>query len=198
MELVTPVEGTIKIGESVKITYVDQMRGKLDPDKTVWEQLSDGQDVIKLGAVDANGRGINGPVREVNSRAYCSWFNFSGADQSRKVGVLSGGERNRLNLAMMVKEGANVLLLDEPTNDLDVNTMRALEEAIDTFAGCIMVISHDRWFLDRVCTHLLAFESDGEVVWFDGNWSEYAEWRRQKYGKDADTPHRGVYRKLQR
>ncbi|HRR03189.1 MAG TPA: energy-dependent translational throttle protein EttA, partial [Treponemataceae bacterium] len=198
MELVTPVSGSIKIGESVKLTYVDQMRGKLDPEKTVWEQLSDGQDVIKLGAVDASGRGINGPVREVNSRAYCSWFNFSGADQSRKVGVLSGGERNRLNLAMMVKEGANVLLLDEPTNDLDVNTMRALEDAIDTFAGCIMVISHDRWFLDRVCTHILAFESDGEVVWYDGNWSEYAEWRRQKYGKEADTPHRGVYRKLQR
>ncbi len=174
------------------------MRGKLDPDKTVWEQLSDGLDVIKLGAVDANGRGINGPVREVNSRAYCSWFNFSGADQSRKVGVLSGGERNRLNLAMMVKEGANVLLLDEPTNDLDVNTMRALEEALESFAGCVLVVSHDRWFLDRVCTHLIAFEADGEVVWYDGNWSEYAEWRHERYGKEADTPHRGVYRKLQR
>ncbi len=196
--VVTPDAGTIKLGETVKLTYVDQMRGKLDPDKTVWEQLSDGLDVIKLGAVDANGRGINGPVREVNSRAYCSWFNFSGADQSRKVGVLSGGERNRLNMAMMVKEGANVLLLDEPTNDLDVNTMRALEEALDSFAGCAMVVSHDRWFLDRVCTHLIAFEADGEVIWYDGNWSEYAEWRRAKYGKEADTPHRGVYRKLQR
>ncbi len=198
MAIVKPDAGTIKLGETVKLTYVDQMRGKLDPNKTVWEQLSDGLDVIKLGAVDSNGRGINGPVREVNSRAYCSWFNFSGADQSRKVGVLSGGERNRLNMAMMVKEGANVLLLDEPTNDLDVNTMRALEEALDSFAGCAMVVSHDRWFLDRVCTHLIAFEADGEVIWYDGNWSEYAEWRKAKYGKDADTPHRGVYRKLQR
>lgn len=196
--IVKPDAGSIKLGETVKLTYVDQMRGKLDPDKTVWEQLSDGLDVIKLGAVDESGRGINGPVREVNSRAYCSWFNFSGADQSRKVGVLSGGERNRLNLAMMVKEGANLLLLDEPTNDLDVNTMRALEEALDSFAGCAMVVSHDRWFLDRVCTHLIAFEADGEVLWYDGNWSEYAEWRRAKYGKEADTPHRGVYRKLQR
>jgi len=196
--IVKPDAGAIKLGETVKLTYVDQMRGKLDPDKTVWEQLSDGLDVIKLGAVDSNGRGVNGPVREVNSRAYCSWFNFSGADQSRKVGVLSGGERNRLNMAMMVKEGANVLLLDEPTNDLDVNTMRALEEALDSFAGCAMVVSHDRWFLDRVCTHLIAFEADGEVIWYDGNWSEYAEWRRAKYGKEADTPHRGVYRKLQR
>ncbi len=196
--IVKPDSGSIKIGETVKLTYVDQMRGLLDPNKTVFEQLSGGSDIIKLGAVDSNGRGINGPVREVNSRAYCSWFNFSGADQSRKVGVLSGGERNRLNLAMMVKEGANVLLLDEPTNDLDVNTMRALEEALDTFAGCAMVVSHDRWFLDRVCTHLIAFEADGEVIWYDGNWSEYAEWRREKYGKDADTPHRGVYRKLGR
>lgn len=196
--IVKPDAGTIKLGETVKLTYVDQMRGKLDPDKTVYEQLSGGADIIKLGAMDQNGRGINGPVREVNSRAYCSWFNFSGADQSRKVGVLSGGERNRLNLAMMVKEAANVLLLDEPTNDLDVNTLRALEEALDSFAGCAMVVSHDRWFLDRVCTHLIAFESDGEVIWYDGNWSEYAEWRKEKFGKDADTPHRGVYRKLER
>ncbi len=196
--IMTPDSGTIRLGETVKLTYVDQMRGKLDPNLTVYEQLSGGADIIKLGAMDANGRPLNGPVREVNSRAYCSWFNFSGADQSRKVGVLSGGERNRLNLAMMVKEAANVLLLDEPTNDLDVNTMRALEEALDSFAGCAMVISHDRWFLDRVCTHLIAFEADGEVVWYDGNWSEYAEWRREKYGTDADTPHRGVYRKLER
>jgi len=196
--IMKPDAGTIRLGDTVKLTYVDQMRGKLDPNKTVYEQLSDGYDIIKLGAMDANGRGINGPLREVNSRAYCSWFNFSGADQSRKVGVLSGGERNRLNLAMMVKEAANVLLLDEPTNDLDVNTMRALEEALDSFAGCAMVVSHDRWFLDRVCTHLLAFEADGEVVWYDGNWSEYAEWRHEKYGSDADTPHRGVYRKLER
>lgn len=197
-EIVTPTSGSLRVGDSVKLTYVDQMRGKLEADKTVWEQLSGGLDIIKLGAVDANGRPVNGPVREVNSRAYCSWFNFSGADQSRKVGVLSGGERNRLNLAMMVKEGANVLLLDEPTNDLDVNTMRALEEALDSFAGCVLVISHDRWFLDRVCTHLIAFEADGEVLWYDGNWSEYAQWRKEKYGKDADTPHRGIYRKLER
>ena len=196
--IVKPDAGTIRLGETVKLTYVDQMRGKLDPNKTVYEQLSGGYDLIKLGAMDANGRGINGPLREVNSRAYCTWFNFSGADQSRKVGVLSGGERNRLNLAMMVKEAANVLLLDEPTNDLDVNTMRALEEALDDFAGCAMVVSHDRWFLDRVCTHLIAFESDGEVIWYDGNWSEYAEWRKEKFGADADTPHRGVYRKLER
>jgi len=196
--IVKPDAGDISLGESVRLTYVDQMRGKLDPDKTVWEQLSDGLDVIKLGSVDSSGRPVNGPVREVNSRAYCSWFNFSGADQSRKVGVLSGGERNRLNLAMMVKAGANVLLLDEPTNDLDVNTMRALEEALESFAGCALVVSHDRWFLDRICTHLLAFEADGQVVWYDGNWSEYAEWRRATYGKDADTPHRGVYRKLER
>jgi ATPase subunit of ABC transporter with duplicated ATPase domains len=133
----------------------------------------------------------------VNSRAYCSWYNFSGADQQKKVGVLSGGERNRLNLALMLKEGANVLLLDEPTNDLDVNTLRALEDAIDTFAGVSLVISHDRWFLDRIATHILAFE-DGETVWYDGNWSEYAEWRREKLGAQADRPHRYVYRKLER
>lgn len=192
-QIVKPDEGEIKIGDSVKLCYVDQTREKLDPNKTVWEQLSDGLDIIKLGASD----GSSG-VREVNSRAYCSWFNFSGQDQSRKVGVLSGGERNRLNLAMMLKEGGNVLMLDEPTNDLDVTTLRALEEALESFAGSVLVISHDRWFLDRVCSHILAFEADGEVVWFDGNWTEYAEWRREKYGKDADTPHRGVYRKLER
>lgn len=192
-QIVKPDEGEIKIGDSVKLCYVDQTREKLDPNKTVWEQLSDGLDIIKLGASD----GSSG-VREVNSRAYCSWFNFSGQDQSRKVGVLSGGERNRLNLAMMLKEGGNVLMLDEPTNDLDVTTLRALEEALESFAGSVLVISHDRWFLDRVCSHILAFEADGEVVWFDGNWTEYAEWRREKYGNDADTPHRGVYRKLER
>ena len=181
-----PDSGEIKLGETVKLAYADQMRGKLDPDKTVWEQLSDGLDVIKLGG-----------TKEVNSRAYCSWYNFSGGDQQKKVGVLSGGERNRLNMALMLKDGANVLLLDEPTNDLDVNTMRALEEAIDTFAGVVLVVSHDRWFLDRVATHILSFE-DGEVVWFDGNWSEYAEWRREKLGASADRPHRYVYRKLER
>jgi ATP-binding cassette ChvD family protein len=181
-----PDSGEIKLGDTVKISYADQMRDRLDPNKTVWEQLSDGLDLIKLGG-----------SKEVNSRAYCSWYNFSGADQQKKVGVLSGGERNRLNMALMLKEGANVLLLDEPTNDLDVNTMRALEEAIDSFAGVVLVISHDRWFLDRVATHILAFE-DGETVWFDGNWSEYAEWRHEKLGTDADRPHRYVYRKLER
>jgi ATPase subunit of ABC transporter with duplicated ATPase domains len=157
----------------------------------VWEQLSDGLDIIRLGG--ENGKG----GKEVNSRAYCAWYNFSGADQQKKVGVLSGGERNRLNLALMLKEGANVLLLDEPTNDLDVNTLRALEDAIDSFAGVSFVISHDRWFLDRIATHILAFE-DGEVVWYDGNWSEYAEWRREKLGALAERPHRYVYRKLER
>ncbi len=179
--------GSISLGDTVVLAYADQMRASLDPEKTVWEQLSDGQDLILLGG-----------KREVNSRAYCSWFNFSGQDQQRKVGVLSGGERNRLNLAMMVKEGANVLLLDEPTNDLDVNTMRALEEALDSFAGVALVVSHDRWFLDRVCTHLIAFEGDSGVTWYDGNWSEYAEWRRQQLGAEADRPHRIVYRKLER
>ncbi len=193
-----PDGGTLRVGETVKLTYVDQMRSLLDPEKTVWEQLSGGLDIIKLGAVDANGRPLSGAVREVNSRAYCSWFNFSGADQSKKVGTLSGGERNRLNLAMMLKTGANVLLLDEPTNDLDVNTIRALEEAVDTFAGCTLVISHDRWFLDRVCTHILAFENNSETVWFDGNWSEYAEWRHKQFGTDADRPHKTVYRKMER
>jgi ATPase subunit of ABC transporter with duplicated ATPase domains len=184
-----PDAGELRLGDSVKIGYADQMRAGLDGDKSVWEQLSGGQDLIKLGA----GQG----AREVNSRAYCAWYNFSGGDQQKKVGVLSGGERNRLNLAMMLKEGANVLLLDEPTNDLDVNTLRSLEEALDTFAGASLVISHDRWFLDRIATHILAFE-DGEVFWYDGNWSEYAEWRREKLGAAADSPHRYVYRKLER
>ncbi|HEY9054654.1 MAG TPA: energy-dependent translational throttle protein EttA [Rectinemataceae bacterium] len=182
-----PDSGSLRLGETVVLAYADQMRAGLDPEKTVWEQLSGGQDIILLGG-----------KREISSRAYCSWFNFSGQDQQRKVGVLSGGERNRLNMAMMVKEGANVLLLDEPTNDLDVNTMRALEEALDSFAGAALVVSHDRWFLDRVCTHLLAFEDGSKVVWFDGNWSEYAEWRRENLGIDPDRPHRIVYRKLER
>ena len=185
--LETPDAGTLRIGDTVKLAYADQMRARLEPDKTVWQTLSDGLDLISLG-----GRS------EVNSRAYCAWFNFTGADQQKKVGVLSGGERNRLNLALMIKEGANVLLLDEPTNDLDVNTLRALEEGLDDFAGAAMVVSHDRWFLDRVCTHILAFEGDSEVIWYDGNWSEFAEWRRQKLGIDADRPHRIVYRKLER
>ena len=137
-------------------------------------------------------------IREVNSRAYCSWFNFAGADQQKKVGVLSGGERNRLNLAMMLKQAANVLLLDEPTNDLDVTTMRALEDAIEEFAGCALIVSHDRWFLDRVCTHILAFENNSDVMWFEGNWSDYAEWRRKQLGTDADRPHKTMYRKMER
>ncbi|MEI6875800.1 MAG: energy-dependent translational throttle protein EttA [Spirochaetota bacterium] len=181
-----PDSGEIKLGDTVKLAYADQNRAGLDPNKSVWEQLSGGLDIIKLGK------------REVNSRAFCTWFNFSGTDQSKKVGVLSGGERNRLNLAMMVQSCANVLLLDEPTNDLDVNTMRALEEALDDFAGVSLVVSHDRWFLDRVCTHILAFEGNSEAIWFDGNWSEFAAWRREKLGTDADRPHRIVYRKLER
>lgn len=181
-----PDSGTLRLGETVKLAYADQMRESLDPDKSVWEQLSNGQDLIKLGG-----------VREVNSRAYCAWFNFAGADQQKKVGVLSGGERNRLNLAMMIKEGGNLMLLDEPTNDLDVNTLRALEEAIEEFAGSALVVSHDRWFLDRVVTHLLAFEDDG-VVWYDGTWSEYEEHRRKQLGSAADRPHRYVHRNLTR
>jgi len=182
-----PDAGAVTLGDTVVLAYADQMRASLDPEKSVWEQLSGGLDLIMLGG-----------KREINSRAYCSWFNFSGQDQQRKVGVLSGGERNRLNLAMMVKEGANVLLLDEPTNDLDVNTMRALEEALDSFAGVALVVSHDRWFLDRVCTHILAFEGDSKAIWFDGNWTEYAEWHRAQIGADADRPHRIIYRKLER
>ena len=193
-----PDSGSIKVGSTVKLTYVDQMRGLLDDNKTVWEQLSDGLDIIKLGAVDEKGRAINGAIREVNSRAYCSWFNFSGPDQQKKVGVLSGGERNRLNLGMMLKQAANVLLLDEPTNDLDVATIRALEDAIEEFAGCVLVVSHDRWFLDRICTHILAFENNSEVKWFEGNWSDYAEWKRKQLGVEADRPHKTIYRKMER
>ena len=185
--LVKPDSGEIKIGESVKLCYVDQMREKLDENKTVWEQLSDGLDLIKLGEA----------MREVNSRAYCSWFNFSGQDQSRKVGVLSGGERNRLNLAMMIKEGGNVLMLDEPTNDLDVNTLRALENALEEFSGSCIVISHDRWFLDRVCTHILAFEGDGEILFHEGNWSDFCDWKTNVLGKDAKKSAKSVYRKLE-
>lgn len=181
-----PDSGTFKIGETVKLAYVDQSRDVLDPDKTVWEMISSGSEVIELGK------------RQLNSRAYVGQFNFTGADQQKKVGVLSGGERNRVHLAVALKSGANVILLDEPTNDLDVNTMRALEEGLLNFAGCAVVISHDRWFLDRICTHILSFEGDSKVVWFEGNFSDYQENRRERLGKDADVPHRVKYKKLTR
>ena len=193
-----PDSGTIKIGQTVKLVYVDQMRSGLDMNKTVYETLGDGGDLVKLGAVDEKGRALEGGVREVNAHAYCGWFNFTGADQNKKVSVLSGGERNRLNLGMMLKESGNVLLFDEPTNDLDVETVRALEEALEDFAGCALVVSHDRWFLDRVCTHILAFENNSEVRYFEGNWSEYAEWKMKEFGEDAGVPKRTVYRKLSR
>lgn len=178
--------GTFKVGPTVKLGYVDQSRDSLNNDKTVWDEISDGLDVIQLGK------------REVNSRAYVSRFNFSGSDQQKRVGQLSGGERNRVHLAKMLKSGANVILLDEPTNDLDVNTMRALEEALENFAGCAVVISHDRWFLDRIATHILAFEGDSHVEYFDGNFSEYEEDKKRRLGVDADQPHRIKYRSLTR
>ncbi|MGA2957047.1 MAG: energy-dependent translational throttle protein EttA [Thermodesulfobacteriota bacterium] len=181
-----PDGGTIRIGETVKLAYVDQSRDRLDPQKTIWEEISDGQDTIQLG------------TRQVNSRAYVARFNFTGADQQKKVGLLSGGERNRVHLAKMLKEEANVLLLDEPTNDLDVNTLRALEEALENFAGCAVVISHDRWFLDRIATHILAFEGDSKVVWFVGNYSDYEADRKRRLGAAADQPHRIKYRQLTR
>jgi ATP-binding cassette ChvD family protein len=182
----TPDSGTLRVGETVKLAYVDQSRESLDPDKNIWELISEGQDTIQLGKVS------------VNSRAYVSRFNFSGADQQKKVGMLSGGERNRVHLAQMLKSGANVLLLDEPTNDLDVNTMRALEEALESFGGCAVIISHDRWFLDRIATHILAFEGESTVTWFEGNYSEYEEDRHRRLGAEADRPHRITYRKLTR
>lgn len=193
-----PDSGTITVGSTVKLVYVDQLRESLDPEKSVYEQIGGGADIIRLGAVDEKGRALEGGVREVNAHAYCSWFNFIGPDQNKKVGVLSGGEKNRLNLAMMLKEAGNVLLLDEPTNDLDVPTVRALEEALEDFAGCALVVSHDRWFLDRICTHILAFENNSEVRFFEGNWSDYAQWRRKELGDDADVPKRTVYRKFAR
>ncbi|MBX2991011.1 MAG: energy-dependent translational throttle protein EttA [Bacteroidetes bacterium] len=180
-----PDSGTFAIGDTVKLGYVDQNR-PLDPDKTIWQEISGGEDLIMLGN------------REMNSRAYVARFNFSGTDQQKPVGILSGGERNRVHLAKVLREGANVLLLDEPTNDLDVNTLRALEEALLNFAGCAVVISHDRWFLDRVATHILAFEGDSKVVWYDGNYSEYHEDMLKRYGIDADRPHRIKYKKLMR
>jgi ATP-binding cassette ChvD family protein len=180
-----PDRGTIRIGDTVALAYVDQSR-TLDPAKSIWQEITGGMDLLKLGN------------REMNSRAYVARFNFSGTDQQKKVDQLSGGERNRVHLAKMLKEGANVLLLDEPTNDLDVNTLRALEEALENFAGCAVVISHDRWFLDRIATHILAFENDSKVVWFDGNYSEYEVDRKMRLGAAAERPHRIKYRQLTR
>jgi len=182
----TADSGTIRVGDTVKLAYVDQSRDSLNPEKSIWEEIAEGADTIQLGRVS------------VNSRAYVARFNFSGSDQQKKVGALSGGERNRVHLAKILKEGANVILLDEPTNDLDVNTMRALEEALENFGGCAVVISHDRWFLDRIATHILAFEGDSTAVWFEGNYSEYEEDRHKRLGAAADIPHRIRYRQLTR
>ncbi len=181
-----PDGGSLRVGDSVKLGYVDQSRDSLNDKKTVWEEVSNGNDMITLGK------------RDVPSRAYCSWFNFKGADQQKKVGMLSGGERNRLHLAKMLKEGANLLLLDEPTNDLDVDTLRALEEALLDFAGCAIVISHDRWFLDRIATHIMAFEGDSHVEWFEGNFQDYEADKKKRLGADADQPHRIKYKPLVR
>ena len=182
----TPDDGHFRVGETVRLAYVDQSRDTLRPDATIWEEISDGQETLALGN------------RQVNSRAYVARFNFSGSDQQKRVGALSGGERNRVHLAKTLKSGANVLLLDEPTNDLDVNTMRALEEALENFAGCAVVISHDRWFLDRVATHVLAFEGESRVVWFEGNYTAYEADRHARLGSVADQPHRLKYRQLTR
>jgi len=183
---ITPDDGSIELGESVKLSYVDQSREKLNPDQTIFEAISEGQDTIWLG------------TKEVNSRAYVARFNFSGSDQQQKIAHISGGQRNRVHLAKMLKEGGNVLLLDEPTNDLDVNTLRALEEALENYVGCAVIISHDRWFLDRIATHILAFEGDSQVVWFEGNYSDYEKDRKRRLGAEADLPHRIKYRQLTR
>jgi ATPase subunit of ABC transporter with duplicated ATPase domains len=181
-----PDEGTLTLGDTVELAYVDQSRADLDPAKTVWEEISGGQDQITLGD------------RSVNSRAYVAGFNFKGTDQQKKVGKLSGGERNRLHLAKLLRTGGNLLLLDEPTNDLDTDTLRALEEALLSFAGCAVVVSHDRWFLDRIATHVVAFEGDSQVRWFEGNFEAYDSFRREQLGADADRPHRITYKKLVR
>jgi ATP-binding cassette ChvD family protein len=181
-----PDQGTIKVGESVHLGYVDQSRDSLDGKKTVWEEISNGQDIILLGK------------KEMNSRAYCASFNFKGADQQKKVGTLSGGERNRVHLAKMLRSGANLLLLDEPTNDLDVDTLRALEEALEDFAGCAVIISHDRWFLDRIATHILSFEGDSHVEWFEGNFQDYEADKMRRLGTDSVIPHRLKYKKFSR
>jgi ATPase subunit of ABC transporter with duplicated ATPase domains len=170
----------------VELAYVDQSRDALDPEKTVWEEVSGGEDVLKVGD------------RTMNSRAYAASFNFKGSDQQKKVAGLSGGERNRLHLAKLLRRGGNLLLLDEPTNDLDVDTLRALEEALLAFPGCAVIVSHDRWFLDRICTHVLAFEGDSQVRWFEGNFESYERWRREQLGEEADRPHRITYKKLVR
>ncbi len=182
----SPDKGTLRLGETVKLAYLDQSRETMKADNTIWQEITDGQDIVQLGP------------KEMNSRAYVARFNFSGTDQQKKVGALSGGERNRVHLAKMLRSGANVILLDEPTNDLDVNTMRALEEALENFAGCAVVISHDRWFLDRIATHILAFEGESKVVYFDGNYSEYEADRHARLGTEADQPHRIKYRQLTR
>jgi len=181
-----PDSGAIRVGDTVKLAYVDQSREVLNPEETIWQAITEGQETINLGN------------REVNSRAYVGKFNFSGTEQQKKVGLMSGGQRNRVHLARMLKSGANVILLDEPTNDLDVNTLRALEEALENFGGCAVVISHDRWFLDRIATHILAFEGDSQVMWFDGNYSEYEADRKARLGAEADQPHRIKYRHLTR
>lgn len=180
----TADSGELIIGETVQMAYVDQGRDDLDPEKTIWENISEGAEELDLGGV------------KINSRAYCSGFNFKGHDQQRKVGTLSGGERNRVHLARLLKSGANLIILDEPTNDLDVDTLRALEDALVSFGGCLVVVSHDRWFLDRICTHILAFEGDSNVFWYEGNYSEYDADRRKRLGEDADQPHRIKYRRL--
>ena len=180
----TPDSGALRIGETVKIAYVDQSRESLAGDNSVWQEISKGEDKIELGK------------REVASRAYCSWFGFKGSDQQKRVGTLSGGERNRVHLAKLLREGGNLLLLDEPTNDLDVDTLRALEEALLEFPGCAVVISHDRWFLDRIATHILAFEGDSHVEWFEGNYQAYEADRKRRLGVEADQPHRIKYKRL--
>jgi ATPase subunit of ABC transporter with duplicated ATPase domains len=181
-----PDAGELKVGDTVEIAYVDQSRGDLDPAKTVWQEISGGHDTIELGK------------REVNSRQYVSWFNFKGSDQQKRVGDLSGGERNRVHLAKLLRSGGNLLLLDEPTNDLDVDTLRALEDALLDFAGCAVVISHDRWFLDRVATHILHFDGDSSATWFEGSWEEYEDWVRETKGAEALEPHRIKYKPLVR
>jgi ATPase subunit of ABC transporter with duplicated ATPase domains len=180
-----PDSGTLRVGPTVQLAYVDQNR-TLDPDKTVYEEITGGRDDLVVGG------------REINGRAYVASFNFKGSDQQKTVGVLSGGERNRVHLAKVLKENGNVLLLDEPSNDLDVDTLRALEDGLESFAGCAVVISHDRWFLDRIATHILAFEGDSQVRWFEGNFSEYEDWRHKELGAEADQPHRLKYKPLAR